>query len=122
MRLPAGFGTSEENACSLAGSMQARYEIVRQERRVGGAACDPGMVRTAGGGPVECRQNAGQRSGEARHAVANHLQARERETCRIAVGVQDEPVALRRKPFDHALENGAASDSPERLVAAAHAA
>ena len=40
----------------------------------------------------------------------------------IAVGVEDQPVALRLQPRDHAIENGAAGDLAHRLVAAAHAA
>ena len=36
------------------------------------------------------------------------------------VGVENEPVALRRKPRDHAGQNGAAADLAHRLVTAAH--
>ena len=45
-----------------------------------------------------------------------------REARRIAVGVEDQPVALRAQALDDALQNGAPGDRPQRLVAAAHAA
>ena len=73
------------------------------------------------GRPVEGGEDAGERPRKARHVVGNHGQPEIGEARRIAVGVDDQPVALRRQAFDDALEDGSAGEPPQRLVAAAHA-
>jgi hypothetical protein len=65
-------------------------------------------------------QNAGQRSGKIGDAVGDDRQAERGKARRIAIGVENEAIALRRQPRDHAVEDGAAGDGAHRLVAAAH--
>src|SRR6516165_3148346 len=74
------------------------------------------------GDPIEPRKHAGERTREARHIIRNDRQTESRQTPRIAIGVQDEPCALRPHGLDHALQDGPAPNPPQTLVAAAHAA
>ena len=69
MRLAARLGAGERHAGGGAGGVETRDEIVRQERRVGRRARDPFDLRAVAGRPVERRQDAGERSGKARHVV-----------------------------------------------------
>ena len=62
------------------------------------------------GRPVERCENAGERPCEARHVVGDDRQAEAREAGRIAVGVEDEAVALRRETLKGALQNRAPGD------------
>src|SRR6185312_16446641 len=52
--------------------------------------------------------------------VGDDRQAERREAPRIAIGVENEAVALRLKPLDDAGENRAPTNLAQRLVAAAH--
>ena len=71
--------------------------------------------------PIEPGQDAGERTGEIRHRVRHDRQAGVAKARRIAVGIEDDRGALRRKPRQHALENGLAADPDARLVTPAHA-
>src|SRR5689334_8262175 len=102
--------------------MQPRDEIARQERAMPGGAEHPGYPRRLGGGPIEAAEDAGERTGKGGHVVGNDLQAECSEARGIAVGIEDQSVALRRQTRDHALKDRATADGPHRLVAAAHAA
>ena len=58
--------------------------------------------------------------GKSSTRIGDHRQAKSREPRRITIGIENEPVALRLQPRDHAIEDGAAADLAHRLVAAAH--
>src|SRR3979411_1340657 len=95
--------------------MQARNEIARQERTICSSAENPGNLGPVGRRPVEGGENAGERSRKIFHRVGNDGQAEACKPCRIAIGVENESVALRLQPRDHAFENGAAADLAHRL-------
>src|SRR5437764_12068677 len=83
--------------------MQTGNQIARQEWAVRRRAQYKFYVRPARRSPVQCRENAGEWAGKIRNAVRDHGQSERREARRIAIGVEDQPVALRREPRDHAL-------------------
>jgi hypothetical protein len=120
MGLAAGSRDRELGILVGARTVQAPDQIARQEgtiRRRAHNKVDLGPVRRR---PVECGQNAGERTREFLHAVGDDRQAKARKARRISIGVENEAVALRRQPCDHPFENGAAADLAHRLVAAAH--
>ncbi len=117
-RLRAG----ERRAGVDARKVQARDQVAGQERAVARHAHDPGDVRRVARRPIEAGENAGQRAGIIRHAVGDHREAGRGETGWIAVGVENEPLALRLEPRQHVLERRRAADEDAGLVAAAHAA
>ncbi len=120
MRLSAGCGDRKLRILLGARAMQSRDQITRQERTVRRRAQYPLNVRPGGRGPVEGSENTGQRSGKILHGVGDDGKTETCEPRRIAVGIENEPVALRPQPRDHPLEDGPAGDLPHRLVAAAH--
>ena len=71
--------------------------------------------------PVEPGEHPGQGPGEARHRVGHYRQSVRGETLGIAVGVDGHRADLRAKAGDDALEEGAAVELDQALVAAAHA-
>ena len=75
-----------------------------------------------GRGPVETGEDAGERAGKVGNVVGDNGKAELREPRRIAVGVQNDAIALRRDGLQYALEDGAATDLDQRLVTATHAA
>src|ERR1700754_1980058 len=76
--------------------MKALDEVVRQERAVRGGAEYPLDIRPMCCAPVERRQDAGKRTGEAFDIVGNHWKSESRKTRRVAVGVEDQLIALGR--------------------------
>ena len=120
MRLAVGGRDRELRVLLGARLVQPRDEIARQERTVGRRAQHPGDIRPVGRGPVEAGQNAGERSRKILDRVGDDRQAETGKPRRIAVGVEDQSVALRFQARDHAFEDGAAADPAHRLVAAAH--
>ena len=68
---------------------------------------DVGRIRRR---PVEARRGCPRAAGEIRHAVGDDRQPGIGETRRVAVGIEDDAGALRRKPRQHALEDGRAAD------------
>jgi hypothetical protein len=121
VRLAVGGGDRKLRVLFSAGAMQARDEVARQKRTVRGSAEDPRYVGPVRRGPVEGCQNTREWPRKILHGVGNHRQAERREACGVAIGVENEPVALRLQPRDDAREDGAAADLAHRLVAAAHA-
>ena len=120
MRLSAGCGDRELRILLGARAMQARDQIARQERAIRRRAQNPRNIRPVGRGPVEGGENTGQRSRKILHRVGDDGQTETCEPRRIAIGIENEPVALRLQPRDHPLKDGPAADLPHRLVAAAH--
>ena len=120
MRLAVGSGDGQFGILGFERAMQPRHQIARQERAIGRGAQDELYLGPVRRSPVERRQNAGERSGKIGDAVGNDRQAERRKARGIAIGVEDEAVALRLQPRDHAIEDGAAGDRAHRLVAAAH--
>ena len=91
--------------------MQARHQILRQERTIARHADEPVAVRRMRGSPIETGKNAGQRSGKIRHAVGDDGQAGIGKARRVAIGIDDDAIALRREAGEHALQNGGAADA-----------
>src|SRR5438132_17566 len=120
MRLLAGSRDRKLGILFCPGAMQARNEIARQEWTVRRRAQDPGNLRPVRRDPVKRRQNARERSWKIGHRIGDDGQSKRREPRRIAVGVEDEPVALRLEPRDDTFEDGASGDLAQWLVAAAH--
>jgi hypothetical protein len=119
MRLAAGGGHRKLGVLFDASLVQARHKIAREKRTIRGRAQHPRNFRPVGGHPVEPGENAGERAREIRDRIGNDRQAETCKPLRIAIGVEDEPVALRLQPRDHALKDRTAADLPHRLVAAA---
>ena len=80
MRLAARLGAGERHAGGGAGGVEARDEIVRQERRVARRARDPFEVGPVAGRPVERGEDAGERPGKARHVVRDDGAGRSRRS------------------------------------------
>jgi hypothetical protein len=118
----AGTRAGERRTGCNARLVQAHHQIPRQKRTVAWRARQPFDVRRICRGPVEPGEDAGEGPGETRHIVGDDGQMAIGKTRRVAVGVDDQPVALRRQALLNALENSAASDANTRFVAAAHAA
>ena len=89
MRLAAGGRDRELRVLRDPRRMQARDQIARQERTIRGGAQHPGDLGPVGRGPVERRQNAGERSRKIRDAVGDDRQPEAGEPRRIAIGVED---------------------------------
>ena len=58
--------------------------------------------------------------GKSTDGIACDRKAKSRKPCRVAIGVEDQGIALRTKPRDDAVKDGAAGNEAHRLVAAAH--
>ena len=95
MRLPGGSCDRKLRALLDPRLLQPRHEIARQERTIRGGAQYPPDVRAVGRRPVERGEDAGERSRKILHRVGNDGQAERREPRRIAIGVENESVALR---------------------------
>ena len=121
MPTPARGGDCEWRIRADPRLMQARDKVARQKRTIAGGADDKGVRRTMRGGPVERREHARERPRETRRRVGDNRQPERLEARGIAVGVEDEGLALRRKPRDDPFEQRAPAERPQRLVAAAHA-
>jgi hypothetical protein len=100
---------------------QACHQIVGEERAIARHARHIRDFRPMRRRPVEPGQDAGEGSGEIGHRIGHNGEAAVSEARRIAVGVEDDAVALRREPREHAFQDGGAADPDARLVAAAHA-
>ena len=74
------------------------------------------------GGPIKRREHAGQGTREARNIIGDDREPIGAEAQGIAIGVEDEAFALRRQALDHMVEDRAARDEAQGLVATAHAA
>src|SRR6185295_19012739 len=101
-------------------TMEPRDQIARQERAVGGGAQNELYIGPVGRRPIECRKDTCEWTWKIGDAVSDDWQPERGKARGIAIGVEDEAVALRRKACDHAVEDGAAGDRAHRLVAAAH--
>src|SRR3984957_20279982 len=101
--------------------MQARHQILRQEWTIARHTREPFNCGSMSGSPIKTGKNAGQRSGEIRHAVGDYRAAGIGEARGIAIGIDDDAAALRRKTSKDALQNAGAADLDARLVAATHA-
>lgn len=115
-------GGSDSKFCILAAprTMQSCSEITWQERAVARCTEYPSDVRPMLRRPVEPGKNAGERTGKIGDAVRDDGQA---ECCKargIAIGVEDQRVALRCDAIDDACQHAAAGDRAHRFVAAAH--
>src|ERR1700744_4514790 len=104
MRLPVGCSDRELRILFGAGTMQAHDEIARQERTVSRRAQNPRNVRPMGSRPVEGGQNACERSWRILRCIGNDREAEACEARRIAIGTENESVALRLEPRDHARQ------------------
>jgi len=118
----AGTGAGEWRAGGETCCMQARDQIVWQERAIARHTGEPFTLRQMQRRPIQAGENAGEGAGETRHAVGDHRQLGIGKALRVAVGVDQEAVALRRKASDHAVQNGGPADRDSRLVAATHPA
>ncbi len=121
MGLAPGRGDRELRVLRDPCPMQPCHQVAREERAVAGGAEHPGDAGPVRRHPVEPGQDAGQRPGEPRDAIGRDRQGERREPRGIAIGIDDQAIALRLEPFDHPIEDGAAADGAHRLVAAAHA-
>ena len=70
--------------------------------------------------PAQTRQYTGQWAGEIGNGIGDDWQPERPKPRGIAVGIENQAIALRLQPRDHAVENGTARDLAHRLVAAAH--
>ena len=99
----------------------------RRARSPGRKGQSPGTLRTdcAPGRLAAAQSSAGEDSRERsltiRNPVGDDRQAERREAPGIAIGAENEAVALRLEPLDDAGEDRAPADRAQRLVAAAHA-
>src|SRR5580704_19206105 len=117
----AGAGTGERDIRRGARLMETRYQILWQEWAISRYADKPfdgGRIRSR---PIETCKDAGEGTGEIRHAVGDHGQAGIGKARGVAVGIDDDAAALRHQAREHTLQNAGAADLDARLVAAAHA-
>ena len=97
MRLAVGGGDGElAHSRFERAACRRDNQIARQERAVGRGAQHELYIGPVGRSPIQRRQDAGERSGKIGDAVRNDRQAERRKARGIAIGVEDEPVALRR--------------------------
>ena len=74
--------------------MQPRHQIFRQKGTIARDAYEPFGSRRVRRRPIETGKNAGERAGKIRHAVGDHRQAGIGKAIRIAVGIDDDALAL----------------------------
>src|ERR1700716_194982 len=117
----AGACAGQRQVGRLTRLLEAGNEVGWEKRTIAGHADDVGHLGRVRRRPIEPGKDAGERAGEAWHRVRDDRQAGVAKSGRIAVGIEDHRVTLRRKPRQYALENGLAADPDARLVAAAHA-
>jgi hypothetical protein len=84
-------------------SGETPHEIARQEWAIRRGAQHLFDLGPVGSGPIEAGQNARKRPWKIGDAVGDHRQSERSEARGIAIGIEDEPVALRLQPRDHAL-------------------
>jgi len=112
-------GRGQRDVMAFGCQHQARDQIPRKERRVGGGGDDmAGPLRMR---PVEPGQDARQRACKAFDAVAYHGVGIAKPG-RIAIGVQRNRGNLRLEPVDDMGQHGFAAEHEQALVAAAHPA
>src|SRR5438094_9450776 len=97
MRLAVGSGDGKLSILRFERAIQSRYQIARQERAIGRGTQYKFHIWPVDRGPVECRENAGEWSGKIRDAIRDDWQSERRKARGIAIGIQNEAVALRRK-------------------------
>ena len=95
MRLTVGGGDRKLRVLLGPRLMQSRDEIARQKRTIRGGAQYPRDIGAVGRCPVERGEDAGERSRKIFDRVGDHRQAERCESRRIAVGVENQAVALR---------------------------
>ena len=122
MRLSGGGGDGKFCILAAPRTMQSCSEIAWQERAVARCAEYPSDVRPTLRRPVEPGKYAGERTGKIGDAVCDDRQAERYKARSIAIGIEDQRVALRRDTIDDACQHAPASDSAHRFVAAAHTA
>lgn len=122
VRLVAGPRTGQRHARRSPRLVQPGDEIARQERRVRRDRQHPADLRPVDRDPFQRGEDAGERSGETLHRVRHHGQSKPGKARGVAVGIDDEPVALRPDAVDRPGNERASADRPKRLVTAAHAA
>ena len=95
-------------------------KIMRDERRVGRRAHCVGNVGTIFRDMIEPGQYSGERSGEALDVVGDDIQSKLREAIGIAIGVEDDSLALGLQSLDDMREDRPPSDLDQALVRPAH--
>ena len=120
MRSPLGRRDGELCPLIREGFAQPQDEVSGQKGTVSRRAQRPLRVRPVGCGPIEPGQNSGERSRIILHRIGDNRQAERREARGIAIGAENQGLALRRKPRNDAGQNRLAANFAQRLVAAAH--
>src|SRR3984957_16047492 len=115
MRLSRGSRDRKLRVLLGARAMETRDQIARKKWAVRRGAQHEFNVRPISRGPVKGGKNARERSRKVFYRIGNDGKAEGGESSRIAVGVENEPVALRLQPRDHAAEVGAPGDLPTRF-------
>ena len=112
----AAVGHRDPRPVAEEAAMQARGQILRQERGVAGRGQDVSRARD-----LHRAGHARQRSAIALDEVADHGHAEFPVTFEIAVGVDQEVADLRAQGPQHVLDHRSAGDAQQALVLAAHA-
>ena len=120
MRSSLRGGDGKLRALSGDGLAQLHDEVSRQKGAVSRSAENPLCVGTAGGGPVERREDSGERPGMLLHPIGNDRQAKRGKAQGVAIGAEKQAFALRLEPRNDASQNTVAANFAQRLVAVAH--
>jgi hypothetical protein len=100
MRSPARTGASGYGVAMCPRIFKADAKIIWQERRIGRRAEREFRIPVMRGDPIESGKNTSEWTLETRHIVGGDGQVKFREPRRIAIGVQNEAVALRPQRRD----------------------
>ena len=122
MRPTARSADGKLSALADAHRVQTCDKIARQKGAIAWRADDPGNVGPVRRGPVERREDSRQGTKKSWSRVGDDGQIERLKTRRIAIGVDDERIALRREPRGDPFEQCAPAERPQRFVAAANPA
>jgi tRNA 2-thiouridine synthesizing protein A len=120
MRPSSGGGDGKLRALSGHRLAQSHDQVSGQEGAVPRRAEDPFRVGPVGRGPVESREDSGERSWMMPYPIDNDGQAKGRKAQGIAVGAEEQAFALRLEPRNDPGQNRVAAKLAQRLIAAAH--
>lgn len=107
--------------CSM-GFLKTIHEIVWQKGSVAGHARHPSEGRPERSRPFHRGQDPCEWTRKPRNRIRNDGQGHPCEPVLCTIAVEDELVALRAEPLDHAAQKSAPSEGQQRLVGAAHSA
>ena len=120
VRRLSGSGADDLGPIGHALILQAGHQIQRKEWGIGRHSDGERRIWIVRSDVIERGEHARERTRLTDDRVGDDRHSCRRETCRIAIGVDQEVVALRAEPGDDPFDDRCPADQQGSLVAAAH--